>query len=159
MMLYKVAKMACLVLLVAFVAAFPVMGWIRAQQSRVEHEYPSRIRQLAMRSSNPDPHADARARGKAVYQQYCRICHGDEGRGDGFNASRLDPPPRDFTDRAFWAATSEERVTYAISEGGRSVGKSVLMPRWRPTLSRQQVQDVIVFIRSLPDLAEPSAAP
>ena len=36
--------------------------------------------------------------GKVLYTKYCAICHGDAGKGDGFNAYNLDPKPRDFTD-------------------------------------------------------------
>jgi cytochrome c oxidase cbb3-type subunit 2 len=35
--------------------------------------------------------------GKAAYQQSCARCHGAEGRGDGLDAKRFYPRPRDFT--------------------------------------------------------------
>lgn len=35
--------------------------------------------------------------GAQAYVQYCRACHGDQGKGDGPAARGLRPPPRDFT--------------------------------------------------------------
>jgi mono/diheme cytochrome c family protein len=40
-------------------------------------------------------------RGRDVYQQYCRPCHGDHGDGRGFSSLGLRPPPRDFTQALF----------------------------------------------------------
>lgn len=42
------------------------------------------------------PAPDLRA-GKAAYQQSCARCHGTEGRGDGLDAKRFFPRPRDFS--------------------------------------------------------------
>ncbi|HUM11225.1 MAG TPA: cytochrome c [Myxococcaceae bacterium] len=39
--------------------------------------------------------------GRTAYLQYCRACHGDEGKGDGPSAPGLRPPPRNFTQGEF----------------------------------------------------------
>jgi len=39
--------------------------------------------------------------GRAAFLQYCRPCHGDEGKGDGPAAVGLRPPPRNFTQGEF----------------------------------------------------------
>jgi len=39
--------------------------------------------------------------GRAAYQQHCARCHGVEGRGDGYDAKRLYPRPRDLTEGIF----------------------------------------------------------
>ncbi|MFV1965047.1 MAG: cytochrome c [Pirellulaceae bacterium] len=139
----------------ACAAAFPAMAWVRSRQGHTGDVYPSEIRRLATRKASADPLADARDRGGRVYMHYCRICHGDHGEADGFNASRLDPPPRNFTDTAFWDRTSDERVLSAIREGGPSNGKSVLMPAWGNMLTDQQANDVMIFIQSLKGRVEP----
>jgi mono/diheme cytochrome c family protein len=139
-----------------FVAAFLAMAWVRSEQGRSEQVYPSEIEALAVRKEPADPLADARSRGRGVYQHYCQICHGEKGQGDGFNASRLQPPPRSFSDVKFWRQTSDERVSYAIAQGGPSVGKSLLMPAWGNTLSQNQIRDVMVFLRAF--AAPPKAA-
>ena len=131
-----------------YVAAFLTMAWIRSRQGHSEQVYPSKIEALAVRREPADPLADARSRGRKVYQHYCQICHGETGKGDGFNSGNLAQPPRDFTDAKFWQQTSDERVYYAVAQGGPSVGKSVLMPAWGHTLTERQLRDVIVFIRA-----------
>src|SRR6266581_3074180 len=37
------------------------------------------------------------SQGKHLFLHYCATCHGDEARGDGQNASNLNPPPPDMT--------------------------------------------------------------
>jgi len=39
----------------------------------------------------------AELNGEALYQKYCSICHGPEGRGDGHAAFFMSPKPRDFS--------------------------------------------------------------
>jgi len=39
--------------------------------------------------------------GRTSYLQYCRACHGDQGKGDGPSAPGLRPPPRNFTQGEF----------------------------------------------------------
>jgi cytochrome c oxidase cbb3-type subunit III len=128
-----------------YVAAFLTMAWIRAGQGHSEQVYPSQIEALAVDKQPRDPLADARARGQEVYRHYCQICHGEHGKGDGFNSGRLEPRPHDFTDATFWQQTTDERVYYAVAQGGPSVGKSVLMPAWGHTLTKGQLRDVVVY--------------
>jgi len=137
------------------VAAFPAMEWIRAQQGHSELVHPSEIESLAIHPQSTDPLADARSRGQLVYQHYCAICHGAEGKGDGLNASLLEVSPRDFTNPQFWEKnTTPERLHDVITHGGTYVGKSILMPVWGNTLTENQVRDVIVYIRAFPDSAK-----
>ena len=132
----------------AFVVAFLAMAWIRSRQGHSEQVYASKIEALAVHREPADPLADARNRGQKVYQHYCKTCHGESGKGDGFNSSNLARSPRDFTDAGFWDITSDERAYYAVTQGGTSVGKSVLMPAWGHTLTDKQVRDVIIFVRA-----------
>jgi mono/diheme cytochrome c family protein len=138
-----------------YVVAFLAMGWIRSHQGHGEQVYPSRIEALAVSREPADPLADARARGEKVFRHYCQICHGESGKGDGFNSSRLDPRPRDFTDAKFWQKTRPERIFDAVAQGGSANGKSVLMPAWGHTLTERQILDVIVFIRAFAATAKP----
>lgn len=40
---------------------------------------------------------DATKKGKKLYNQFCSICHGDKGKGDGIAGVALTPKPGNFT--------------------------------------------------------------
>ena len=89
----------------------------------------------------------AESQGKTLFGQYCATCHGDEGRGDGQNASNLTPPPPDLSlsknvgDRAL--------LRKVISEGSASVGRSPLSPPWGRNLSSQEIDYLVAYCQSL----------
>jgi mono/diheme cytochrome c family protein len=86
--------------------------------------------------------------GGVLYEKHCVVCHGKEGKGDGFNAFNLDPRPRDFTDSTYMKALSDEQIVQTITGGGRSVNKSPLMPAYGWTLNRQQIRYLDSYVRS-----------
>lgn len=148
------------------IALFISVAWVRARQGRHSQPVPSTIEQLAKQTAPPGGLTDAQFRGRAIYRRLCYVCHGPDGKGDGPNSPMLEPKPRDLTSEQFWAQTTDERVQYAITEGGRSVGKSPLMPPWGLTLSKSDIQDVIAYLRTLPEAssaksgaASPAAGP
>ncbi len=86
--------------------------------------------------------------GKFLYTKYCAVCHGDDGKGDGFNAYNLDPKPRDFTDARLMQALTDDRIAETISGGGRSVNKSPLMPSWGGRLKSREIGYLVTYVRS-----------
>ncbi len=120
-------------------------------------EYHSQIEELAVQQEPPDPLVESQACGRVIYMHYCQICHGDEGRGDGFNSGNLAVTPRDFSVPAFWKTATQENLLSAITAGGTAVGKSVLMPAWGKTLSPGQIDNVVAFLRTVPALVEKRA--
>ena len=86
--------------------------------------------------------------GKHLYEQYCVVCHGQEGKGDGFNAFNLDPRPRDFSDSVYMNALGDKQAIETISGGGRSVNKSPLMPSYGWTLKKEELQYVASYVRT-----------
>ncbi len=87
--------------------------------------------------------------GERLYHQYCAVCHGKSGGGDGFNAWNLQPRPRDLTDSAYMNVLSDERIAEAIREGGAGVQKSELMPAWGNTFTKTEINQLVSFIRTL----------
>ena len=87
--------------------------------------------------------------GSVLFTKYCAVCHGQEGKGDGFNAFNLDPRPRDLSDSVAMKSLSDDQIYRTIAGGGRSVNKSPLMPAYGWTLNTQQVRYVAAYIRTL----------
>ncbi len=89
----------------------------------------------------------AQGQGQHLFEQYCATCHGDGGKGDGQNASNLNPPVPDLTSSKNLAdATYVRRV---IAEGSAAAGRSPLSPPWGRSLSAQEIEDLVLYCRSL----------
>jgi mono/diheme cytochrome c family protein len=88
--------------------------------------------------------------GAFLFNRYCAVCHGQEGKGDGFNAFNLDPRPRDLSDSTYMRALGDDQLVHTISGGGRSVNKSPLMPAYGWTLNREQIRELSAYVRTLP---------
>lgn len=93
---------------------------------------------------NGDP-----ARGKAVYDKSCALCHGPAGAGNGPMAASLSPQPKDLTNRAIMAKRSDWEVYLVIRDGGKALGLSPQMFAYKSMLTDQQIRDVAAHVRSL----------
>lgn len=89
----------------------------------------------------------AESQGKRLFGHYCATCHGDEGRGDGQNASNLNPPPPDMTRSENTADAALLRRV--ITEGSAAVGRSPLSPPWGRSLSQQEIDYLVAYCQSL----------
>lgn len=85
----------------------------------------------------------ARERGRVLFLEDCAICHGVRGDGHGIRQEGIGQP-RNFTDRAWQAATSPRHIFFAIREGRRGTA----MPAWN-TLDDRQIWDLVAYIRFL----------
>jgi cytochrome c oxidase cbb3-type subunit 3 len=82
-----------------------------------------------------------------LYNTYCVQCHGMNRNGKGINAKSMPVQPRDHSDPKGMGAIPDSEIVKAITYGGLSVNKSVLMPAWGKVLSAQQIQDLAAYIR------------
>lgn len=89
------------------------------------------------------------ARGKAVYDKSCALCHGPAGAGNGPMAASLSPQPKDLTNRAIMAKRSDWEVYLVIRDGGKALGLSPQMFAYKSMLTDQQIRDVAAHVRSL----------
>jgi mono/diheme cytochrome c family protein len=85
---------------------------------------------------------------RQIWQTSCAGCHGPRGRGDGAVAASLAVRPRDHSDPAWQAATSDAAIADVIVRGGAAVGRSPAMPA-RPDLAdrRDVVDELVAMIR------------
>jgi cytochrome c oxidase cbb3-type subunit 3 len=84
-------------------------------------------------------------RGKAIYEQKCAVCHGQDGRADTPVGRLLIPHPRNFADPIEMARVGADRMYNAV-KGGRP---GTAMAPWREILTETEIGDVIDYIRTL----------
>ena len=87
--------------------------------------------------------------GKEKYLKLCAGCHGNSGKGDGPGAARLNPKPRDHTNGKYMNTLTDQYLFDVIKQGGKAVGLSELMPGWGRALSDKDIQDLVVYVRTL----------
>lgn len=90
--------------------------------------------------------------GKKLYDNYCAVCHGKEGKGDGPNSDSMDPPPRDLTDSGkekYMQKRTTDDLYAVIKLGGPGVEKSPTMPAWGKTISEYDIWSIISYISDL----------
>lgn len=91
------------------------------------------------------------AAGQQTYAQFCAACHGVDGVGETpgtANApadwSRL-APALDFSAHAWHH--DDEQLVETILEGG--IARGGRMPAWKPLLSRENVREVVAYMKAL----------
>jgi mono/diheme cytochrome c family protein len=87
----------------------------------------------------------------ALYQDFCSVCHGDEGDGKSHAQQGLIPPPRDFTSPESALLLTPERIVHAIAEGIPGTA----MSGWKSRLSTAQILALAEFIQGNFMLASP----
>lgn len=87
--------------------------------------------------------------GERLYQRYCSGCHGTTGEGDGLYSYTLNPPPANHADTVYMNSLSNEYLSEIIREGGAFAGKSPEMPPWKDLLDRNEIENVVIYLRVL----------
>lgn len=96
------------------------------------------------------PSQDVLDKGKALYEIYCLVCHGAQGKGDGPISSKIPPPPSYKSDRLLGFLPG--RIFHVITLGSNK------MPSYGAQLSPDDRWLIVTYVRAvLQDLLE--AAP
>ncbi|MED5580317.1 MAG: cytochrome c [Nitrospinota bacterium] len=87
---------------------------------------------------------------REIFNWHCSQCHGPLGNGKGINNNkRLPVSPRDLTDGSDMSQFSNEDMVRTITKGGPSNDLSPIMPSWGNTLSKEDINNLVLFIRHL----------
>jgi mono/diheme cytochrome c family protein len=97
----------------------------------------------------PDAASDRQAAlqnaGRLAYQVHCLRCHGPDGHGDGSDAERLVPPPRDFGAPHWRFAATPDAVRQVIVAGIPGTA----MPGWGSSLSRGELEGLVAHVLTM----------
>ena len=92
-----------------------------------------------------DTHEASVIRGRLAFQNYCILCHGPEGRGDGRAAKLHNPRPFNLTT----STAPRYYIADMVRKGGEAMGRGKGMPPWGEQLTDEQVNDVLNFLFTL----------
>jgi mono/diheme cytochrome c family protein len=88
-------------------------------------------------SADPD-------KGRPMYEKYCLLCHGPEGRGDGPVGLHAKPPAANFH-----SPESKKKSDAALLQLIQQGHPETAMASWKGALSDEQINDIIAYIRKL----------
>ncbi|MBI1745165.1 MAG: cytochrome c [Acidobacteria bacterium] len=84
-----------------------------------------------------------------IHNQYCAKCHGERGKGDGPTTKTLKKMKMtDWTNKPIMAKFTDDDLFKIVSEGGKAVGKSNLMPGFKAKLKEKDIRGQVTYIRS-----------
>ena len=87
--------------------------------------------------------------GAALFQAWCKSCHGADGRGTPSATTRLEVPPADLKACKGSTAETEERWVGIVMRGGAAFGLSLDMPAFGEGATPEQIRAVVQYARSL----------
>lgn len=91
------------------------------------------------------PTAASVAAGQAIFQKYCRFCHGDDAKGDGPLAPK-DTHPSNLTDDTWTRGSSDGEIFAVIRDGA---GPKFDMKGFKGRLMDQDMWNAVNYLRSL----------
>jgi mono/diheme cytochrome c family protein len=96
--------------------------------------------------------AAAITRGEQLFQTYCLMCHGADGKGTGPIAKGLPHPPADLTHHFHRApGDGDAYLFWRVSEGGQVEpfkSSQSTMPAFKSVLSEEQRWDVLAYVHA-----------
>ncbi|MCV6620396.1 MAG: c-type cytochrome [Cellvibrionaceae bacterium] len=84
-------------------------------------------------------------RGQELFANFCFLCHGQQGKGDGRMAKLLQTAPANLRK----SQLDNKALAEIIRKGGAGVNRSEQMPAWGDQFTAIDVQSLVLFIKSL----------
>lgn len=131
-------KKSVLMLSIAF-SAFFLLAFVTKK-----YNDPWPVPEKYQKMANPvKADAESVAKGKALWGQHCKSCHGTKGKGDGPKAAQLDTECGDFTTADF-QKQSEGAMFYKTYEGRKD------MPSYKKKIPDQnEIWAIVNYMRTL----------
>jgi len=125
----QIPKIAFVVILVLFsVNSFAQSNWV-APKDADNLKNPLDTEQITIKQ------------GKKLYQQFCTICHGDKGKGDGLASAALNPKPANFNTVKFMNQT-DGAIYWKLTEGRTP------MASYKESLTNEQRWQLVNYLKS-----------
>jgi mono/diheme cytochrome c family protein len=86
-------------------------------------------------------------RGKQIFYQQCVWCHADTTPAGPSNRSNVSPDPPLMNDGNILNKESDASLRKIIALGGSAAGKSAMMPPYGASLSDEEIDDLIAYMR------------
>jgi mono/diheme cytochrome c family protein len=102
--------------------------------------------------NNPDhliPLDYQQTQGQRIFNDKCVWCHADSTPAGPSNRMNVQPTPPLIDDGKVFNALSDEYLRTAIALGGAAMGKSAIMPPYGRTLSQDDIDAVIAYMRAV----------
>jgi len=90
-----------------------------------------------------------------IYLNKCASCHGKTGDGDGYNSSYLATQPTIHADSSYMSSRPDDTLFDGVFAGGFVLNKSHLMPPWGNSLSVDEINGLVKYMRGLCNCSPP----
>lgn len=99
--------------------------------------------------------------GRRIFYQQCVWCHADTTPAGPSNRSNVTPDPPLMNDGAVLNGESDASLHKVIALGGSGVGKSAMMPPYGKSLTEDEIDDLIAYMRviAVPEYHKSSRLP
>lgn len=91
------------------------------------------------------------ATAKENFEWYCLQCHGPEGAGDGINSEVEELPvgPMALSKGKEMKKFSNDQIIKTLTHGGPANTLESLMPPWGNTFTADEIEELMLHVRSL----------
>uniref|UniRef100_E6PZZ8 Cytochrome c domain-containing protein n=1 Tax=mine drainage metagenome TaxID=410659 RepID=E6PZZ8_9ZZZZ len=98
------------------------------------------------------------AQGKRIFYQQCVWCHADSTPAGPSNRTNVTPTPALMNDGATLNKMDDKAIVRIIATGGGGVGRSAMMPPYGETLSKDDIHNLLAYIRVIATPTYPGLA-